>query len=380
MQKIKTVSGKSIKLPARIFTKKELENMNLSYVEGAVFLNKAKSNQDFESVSDEIKKNMAIINYHDCSAIPFSEDVLKDSIEKQIKADGDFIILPYFRKENDLDVKTKLDYASQLKLQTIKEIILEVSYMVGIPPKELLDLSFNFDYLSIFYGVSYGRYPSFLKISKRIITFKASTGKKILCMATPMKFAGETGEDCRLMPCFVMVSDMWSKNWRKGGGNNKIKLTDPKDLKSKDYTGWLESGYLSNTPIAIINNRTVYDLFSKDSKLLREEFETYILDAVLNEIQNLSPENIEDYIYQKFHPIYFIPLIVAYNEKIISNLITNNELFKKYPSDNLILLENMVRRHVSSKKVFLLAQELIELVKKDSEIPIAQLIKRAENF
>lgn len=380
-QKIRLQSGKEIEFPARIFTKKELDEMGVDFVEGKIFFNKAKPREDFQDISKNIKENMAVINYTDCSNINFSEEILKDSLSKQIKSDSDFIILPYFRNESDYDVKTKIEYAERIKLKSVttKEIILELSYKSGIPPKELNDLSHNFDYLAVFYGVSYGHYPSFEKVIKRVVSFKAMTGKKVLCIAVPLKFSGENNQDCRFMPSFNLVSDMWLKNWRKSGGNNKIKVIDPEDLKSKDYTGWLESGYFPNTNLTLVN-RTVYDLFRKDNQRIRNEFEQYILDGVLNEVNNLEPGTVEDYIYQRFYSKYSVLLIIAYRERVIVKLFKDNKIFNKYDESERLLLERKIRKYYNPLKVERLLLSLTELATREEKVPIAQLVKKIDDF
>jgi len=379
---IKTFNEKQVEIPARMFTKKDLEKMELDFISNKIFFNKAKPYKDFPEVSDGIIENMGIMNYTDCSNIPFSLEVLKDSVNKQINSESDFVIFPYFRNESDFDVKTKIDFAEKLKLKnmTEKEFILEVSYKSTISMKELSDLSHNFDYLSIFYGVPYGHFPSFAKLIKKVVLFKALANKKVLCMAVPLKFSGEDNKDCRLMPCFNFVADIWIRNWRKAGGNDKIKVVDQEDLKSKDYEEWLESGHRPDQQLQIINNRTVYDLFRKDSQEIREEYRKLVYDVVFNEMDNITPVTFEDYIYQKFYSQYCVPLIFCYKEKIIAKLFRANPIFKIYNKSELELLEGVIRRKYSPLIVQKLIMFLEGLIQKDKNIPITKLIKNVDNF
>ncbi|PIN90859.1 hypothetical protein COU60_00760 [Candidatus Pacearchaeota archaeon CG10_big_fil_rev_8_21_14_0_10_34_76] len=378
---IKINNGKKLHSPARMYTKKDLEEMGVDYVEGAIYFNRAKPDQSFPEISEFVRKNMIVLNYPDCSATVFSEEVLKKVVDKQIELNSDFIVFPYFKKENDFDVKSKVDLCEELKLNRnfSKEIVLEMSYKSEMPPQELSDLSHNFDYLSVFYGAPFGGYPSFSKVVKRVVTFKALTGKRVFTIAVPFKFSGEHNKDCRFMPCFSLVAEGWAKNWKGGGKKQVIKVVDPQDLKSKDYTSWLESGYKPET-ILNLTNRTVADLFRKESKILRGEFEKYLTDGVLNEISNLTPLTYEDYIYGKFYEQYTVPLIFSYKEKLILELFKENPVFGKFDKSGLKLLEGAIRRKYNPLSVFKLIQFLDNLVQREEQITIQELVKRANNF
>ncbi|VVB82430.1 Uncharacterised protein [uncultured archaeon] len=378
---IKIHNGKILQLPARMYTKKDLDNMEVDYIEGAIFFNRSKPDGSFSEIPELVRQNMVILNYPDCSSIKFSEIKLKKIIDKQIELNSDWIILPYFRKENDFDVKTKIDSCEDLKLKRDfdKELILELSYKSDISPKELSDLSHNFDYLSIFYGVSFGGYPAFSKLVKRVITFKALTSKRVICNAVPLKFAGEHNKDVRFMPCFGLVGDIWVKNWRRGGGSEIIKVTDLSDLKTKDHIGWLQSGYNDDTTLPLIN-RTVSDLFRKENFLLRDEFEKNVSDAVLNKLSNLTPLNYEDYIYDNFYQQYCVPLIISYREKIILETFRENPIFKKFNKDELNLLEGAIRKKYNPFILYNLIISLQHKVEKEEQITIQELIVEANNF
>lgn len=380
-KKIKLNNGKVLQLPARMYTQKDLDDMDIDYVENAIFFNRSKPDESFPEISELLKRNMIILNYPDCSKIRFSEEKLKKLIDKQIELNSDWIILPYFKNENDFDVKTKIELCGDLKIKKDfnKEVILELSYKSDISPKELFDLSYNFDYLSIFYGVSFGGYPAFSRFVRRAISFKAMAGKRVICNAVPLKFVGEHNKDCRFMPCFGIVGDVWIKNWRKGGGNKTIKVIDLQDLKSKDYTGWLETGYRQEIRLTLVN-RTVSDLFRKDNGRLREEFERHVSDGVLNELSNLTPLNFEDYIYGKFYSQYCVPLIFAYREKIILELFKENPVFKRFDRNSLDLLEGAIRKKYNPFILYSVIMRLQEKIKREERITIQELITEANNF
>ena len=379
---IKINNGKILKLPTRMYTKRDLEDMGVDYVESAIFFNRSRPDGAFIEIPKLVRRNMIVINYQDCSSKEFSEEILDKIIDKQIELNSDWIILPYFRNENDFDVKTKIDKCGDIKLRKDlnKEVLLEMSYKSDIPPKELSDLSYNFDYLSIFYGVSFGHYPSFAKLVKRAVTFKALTAKRVICNAVPLKFEGEHNKDVRFMPCFGLVGDAWIKNWRRSGGNNDIiKVTDPRDLRSKDYTGWLESDYKQASIITLIN-RTVSDLFRKENVSLRENFDKILADGIFRELPNLTPLNYEDYIYDKFYPQYCVPLIFAYREKIILELFKENPIFRRFDRKELGLLEGAIRKKYNPFILFSLITRLQNKIEKEEQITIQELIIEANNF
>ena len=381
MKKIKTNNGKILNLPTKMYTKKDLDNMGVDYVEGAIFLNISHPSGSFLEIPELARKNMVIINYPDCSSKEFSEERLDKIIEKQVELNSDWIILPYFRNENDFDVKTKIDKCGEIKLRKDfnEEVVLEMSYKSDLSPNELSNLSYNFDYLSVFYGVSFGHYPSFAKLVKRVITFRALTAKRIICNAVPLKFEGEHNKDVRFMPCFGLIGDIWIKNWRRSGGKGIIKVTDPRDLRSKDYTGWLESEYKPDSIITLIN-RTVSDLFGKENENLRENFDSILTDGIFRELSNLTPLNYEDYIYDKFYPQYCVPLIFTYREKIILELFKENPIFKKFNGEELGLLERAIRKKYNPFILFSLIRNLQNKIEKEEEITIQELIKEADNF
>lgn len=364
---------------SRIYTKKDLDKMDLPFIEEGIFLNKTKLKEDFSPIDSDIRKNMVVINYVDCSSESFSNEKLTEVVDKQIKNnDSHFIVLPYFRGESDHDIRVKSVMAENLKMNTEKKIILEMSYKSTISPEELNDLSINFDYLSIFYGTHYGHYPSFEKIVWRIVSFKMMTRKKVFCFAIPLKFSGGVLEDVRFMPCFGLICDGWIKNWRKGGGGkNVIKVTDPLDFKYKNYESWLSTGYLPNSILTPIN-RSVFELFSKDSQEVRKEYDSFVLDEALADVNNLNPLNILDYVSDKFHDKYFKLIIVGYKEKIIEEFREISE-FNNYGEDGRKRIERKLRSIFSPAEIMTSIKSMVNLIKTESSpVPLNKLIEVIE--
>ena len=57
-EKIKTYTEKTLEFPTRIYTKKDLDRMQVAFVENQIFLNKVKIKEEFPAVSEDIKDNM----------------------------------------------------------------------------------------------------------------------------------------------------------------------------------------------------------------------------------------------------------------------------------------------------------------------------------
>ena len=152
-QKINLPTKKEIILPARMFSEKDLSEMEIDFVKGKIFFNKADKNNSFKKITAKVKENMAVLNYRDFSQTKFSEKLLLENIKEQVESDEcDFIILPHFKNENDFDVKTKIQIAGKIKNNSnvTKPVILEISHKCDIVHRELARLSNKFDFLSIF--------------------------------------------------------------------------------------------------------------------------------------------------------------------------------------------------------------------------------------
>lgn len=378
---IKTLSGKEIESPGRMLTEKDLEDMGYDFVKGKIFFYKIPSNGAFNRVDDEKNQNMAIVLYRDFSDTPFSIELLRNYIDEQIRLGADFIFLPYFKNEEIYDIKKKVHEARKLKAREDlkKEIVLEISYKSEIVYRELARLSEAFDSLSIFYGTYYGQYPHLVKIADRILSFKALTGKRVFCTATPMKFAGDNVEDCRLMPCFSLISDFWIKNWKPARKGDKIKLVDEEDFRSKTYFGWTDSGHSPNQIMASVN-MTIKELFSSKNEKARKEYEKILFDEILLEIDQLTPQTVENFVNRKFPGKYFKIVTTPFSEKIIQELFRNNDVFSSYEDKERLLLEGSIRKwQFSPSRVEECIRELITLVKTENP-PISVLVNAVENF
>lgn len=381
-QIINLPNQKTIEFPARMFTEKDLSEMEINSVKGKIFFNKIDKNNPFKKVTAKVKEEMAVLNYRDFSQTKFSEKLLLENIREQIESDeGDFIIFPYFKDENDMDVKTKIQLAGKIKrnLHVNKPIILEISHKCEIIHRELTRLNENFDFLSIFYGSYYGRYSTLTRISNRILTFKATTGKNIFCMGVPLKFEGENVSDCRFMPCFSIVADAWVRNWRQAGGSNEIKVTDKEDLKSKTYEEWIETHGANQ--IIEQTNLTLKELFNPKHEKARKEYEKLLCDETFLEIENLEPSNIEKYVNKKFANKYFTTVLIPYSEKIIQQLFRNNDLFGDYSLQERIILEHKIRENQFSPSfVEGSIRAIINKVKTERNPPIMELVNTVNDF
>jgi len=126
MKKIINIYRKNVEIPFRMFKQKDLESMELAYVENGVYLNLTKAGQRFPEVSQDIVDKMIIINYHDFSKTIFSEQTLIESCEDQIDSNSSFVILSKFKSESQYDIIKKLEIAGNIKKITNKPIIIEI--------------------------------------------------------------------------------------------------------------------------------------------------------------------------------------------------------------------------------------------------------------
>ncbi|MBI4177154.1 MAG: hypothetical protein HY516_02205 [Candidatus Aenigmarchaeota archaeon] len=379
---LQTKSGKVLRAPFRMFKTSDLDDMQIEFVERQVFFNKTNQDQPFEKVNDQINENMGVINYPDCSYLTFSKKILKSVVEEQIKMNGEFIILPYFKDETEYDVVEKIELAEILKRGfSKKDIILEVSYKLEdvVIQNQIIPAakSEKFDHLALFYGVHYGQYPAFDSICKKIVFFKMMTGKRVFCVAVPMIFSGDRKIiNSRLLPIWSLVCDGWIRNWRQGGGSNSIKLVDFIDLKNKDFQGWLESGHQTGEVVSHVGT-TVYSLFKEghENEPSRKRYKKIIEDEILSEVYSVTPNTIESFLRSKCPEIYIIPIEIAYTEKMIQKYIRNAPWSNERSFEDLWLLENHLRKNLSPR--FTQTQiELIEkLVRADKKIPISEMIK-----
>lgn len=71
-QKIRLNENKEITFPARMFTEKDLSEMEIDSVKGKIFFNKIDKNNSFNKITAKVKENMGVINYRDFSQTKFS--------------------------------------------------------------------------------------------------------------------------------------------------------------------------------------------------------------------------------------------------------------------------------------------------------------------
>jgi hypothetical protein len=216
---------------------------------------------------------------------------------------------------------------------------------------------------------------------KRMVLFKAFTGKAIFCTATPLKFEGEDISDCRLMPCFSIVADGWVKNWRQARSNDKIKVVDSKDLKSKTYEQWLESGYQPHQILDSVQ-RTVQELFrdDKNGKSAREEYEKFLFDEVLREVQTLEPDTVENYVNDKFAQKYFSLLMNAYREKLIIHKLRKNDSFQIYSNEERRIIEVAIRKKLHPSSISQSIDNIQKMIETEQNVPVTELVQRVESM
>lgn len=381
-QLIKLRKGKTVELPVRIFREKERLDMQVDFVKDQIFVAIAqpkitnesgkikKVDFDFGVVSSPVLKNMAVIKYPDCSGIPFSVEILKEAVKSQHDDEQcDFIVLPYFKDETEYDIRLKIELARRINEETSKDIILEISYKSTIPTKELTDAK-EFDFLSIFYGVHYGRQPSFYRMIRRLLEFKRSDNRPVICNAVPIKFSGEE-EDVVFLPFFYAIADAWCKNWKKAGGNKKIKVIDPKDFKVKDLVGWLASGYNLNDILPQVM-RTVAELFLPTNLGVRTEFESIVVDTALNAVRSLTPITISSYTAEKAPASYVASVIFSYREKIIKRFFRESSIFNLYNERERRQIESNIRRIIDIGPIY---NGLIKAAASNVKLPVSTLIR-----
>ena len=245
--------------------------------------------------------------------------------------------------------------------------------------EDLAKMHNNFDFLAIHYGVYWGQYPAFEKISRRLAWIKNLTGKIVLSIGVPTKFAGQDKGDSRLMPIFGLISDGWVKNWRPARGSKSIRLTDMKDLRSKTYQQFLESGYLPNQLLEP-TKKTVYEMFQEDSKDSRKEYEGYVLDSVMSDLRNITPETVESYVYNRFYNKYHSMIIGSYREKVIVLHFRESPVFESYTHEERNLLEVALRKNYSPAILMRVINTWKEIISRDQNTPVNELAAIAMNF
>ena len=375
-QIIQTKTNKTIQFPMRMFKPQELEEMQIEFVENQILFNRANQNKPFPQIKSSIKEKMCILNYPDCSTTPFSQKILEEILIKQLEKDGDIIILPVFKDESEHNVATKLIYSKKLKQKYNKEIIFEISYKQNdLTMRRILTSANDFDHLAIFYGVHFGRYPSFEKIIQKIVTFKKNTGKNVFCTAVPLIFSTDMkANESIFLPIWNLICDGWVKNWKRGGTAKEIRLIDYIDHKNKNLEGWLKNHTYEE--IVKYVNISVWELFKgKNTKHERETYKQIIIDEMLNESTSLKPNTIEPYLLTKCPMIYNHLIVITYIEKMIIHYIKNIELIEKYSHEDILRLANYLRGNLSINTTYENISQIRNLMKLDENITIKNIIK-----
>ncbi len=372
-QDVNTGTGKTLNIPTRMFKPSDLSDMQVDFVEKQMLFNKAKYNEQFPEVGEETSNSMPVINYPDCSNVQFSENILADVVGKQFNASGDFIILPYFKDETEYDIGVKLSLAKRLKAQTEKEIIMEISYKTEKTVMDrIVSSSEDFDCVSIFYGVHFGRFPSFQKICERIVYLRRETGKKVFCTGVPLMFSEDRKVvNSVLLPIWDLVCDGWVKNWRRGGGATEIRLIDFVDKKNKNLMEWLKS-HTYGEEVKYVNV-SVCSLFQdgKDDSQRREIYTKMLVDEELNEVASITPTNMEEYMIRRCPPIYQTLVLTSYIEKLIQRN-TRKESWSIYNRDELNLLADCLRKTFSPKALEKEIMSIESMV--EEKVPVEMLI------
>ena len=369
------INNKISNISGRMFTKKELDGMGLTYIEGSIFLNISAPGKGFPAVTEDIKKHMLVVNYTDFSGTVFSENLLDKSVSDQLNVNSNKILwLSKFKDENPYETRMKLDTCKDLKkLRPDLYIVLEIPFSSDIPVHELDSYSEYFDALSLFYGLGYGHLNQLNKIVGKIVEFRQRNNKKVIVMGAPVKFSGDNLSDVRLMPCFDLIADLWSKWWNTRGGPKEIKITDTKDLKLKTYKMFLEEGYPKDYILPEVS-MTLKEIF-EGSLRLRRSYEQIVFDGVIREVQSYNPSNIENNLYRRFHNKYFIPILTAYNDRIISILFKSNPMFLYLPENDRAMLESELRKEPYSSKLYDKIRKLIEFSKENPDTEASILIE-----
>lgn len=381
-KEIKIKNGKALVIPARMFKNKDLENMDIDFVEKKIFFNKSDSSCNFPPVSDEVKANMRVIDYEDFSNTKYSREALTAYIESQIDNDKDFILIPAFKKEGEPEIIEKLELSRRLKTMVNKDIIFEVSYK-AIPQemKRIIENADSFDILGIFYGVHYGRHSSFIELSRKIFSFREKTGKKIFCMGVPLIFAGDIhASNSHLLPVWEFISDAWVRNWKPGGGGSEIRLIDYADLKNKNFQGWCEK-HKSDEIVSYVNV-SILSLFRRglETQRLRERYTRILVDEAVNEASLLAPEMIWKYLMKNVPEMYQTVIIRLYDQRLIQYSIRELNWAKTHPENEVELLERELMDTFDPSELDKKIKIIVEIATRDEKISVTELISELDKM
>lgn len=378
-----TKTGKVINFPARMFKHKELDEMQIESVDNAVFFNVTKFGMPLPEVSDAVKNNMRLLNYVDCSSQTFSTKRLVSVVKQEIDAGGDFISIPCFKDETEHDITTKIQLAWNLKAQYSKDIIFVVSHKADDVVMQKIINNYNgFDHLAIFYGCHYCRFVTLSGIQEKILNFKVQTGKRVFCFGMPLMFAWDNSKrsESFLFPVCPLISDGWVKNWKKGGGKDRITLIDFKDLKNKDELGWYRTGHATDEVVKYVGI-TVKSLFEDRPSMegLRQNYKRMLTDEIMQDVMSLNSSNIEQYVSSRFSPLYYNIVISLYKEKILQANVINAEWLNKFSEDDRRLLIAELRKYPSIGQLEVLIAE-VKIVAELENTTINDIVLVIQNF
>ncbi|MBU0471129.1 MAG: hypothetical protein KKF65_00765 [Nanoarchaeota archaeon] len=380
MKTYTTNAGKELSMPMRAYKKSDLEEMDVSSVESALFFNKFAASKTVPIIDEAVRKDMVVVNYPDVTQVTYSDEHLRMALEKQIGGKPDMLIIPTFKKETRYDTIRRLKVAKEIRDRTRMDIIFEISYNADIPIEDLVSHGIAYDVVWVHFGSHYMQPPAFYKIANWIISIRRLTNHPVQTSGVPILFKGDQPGESVLMPCWPLISDGWIKCWRKGGSQNAaIRAIDPKDHKNKTREGWLKSGYTLGTEIKMIG-RTVMELFkdSKEGEDARNALRREVLNETLMEVKQVSPATMESYVGEKFAKSYLYPIIALYSEKLVAENIFENHELNYLTQDDKLLLANSLRKNVSPAILQNQIRNVMELLKSQGQVPVDALITEVE--
>lgn len=377
----RTKTGKQINVPTRGFKPRDLDEMGVTFVEGALLFNLHKHNVPAPDVSGDILDHMTVGSYPDCTQLPFTAEKAAELIESQLTSAGDFVFVQSFRKETDYDTRARLNIARSAKKQTEKEVIFEISYSSKVPTQYLIENRVSFDKIAIFYGSHHMGTPAFEQIASRIMELRVLSDIPIILTGMPLLMQ-DGQKRMHFMPFWSLVGDGWVKCWRKGGSNpNGIKLVDMKDRKNKTREEWIGAGHLPSEVIKGIN-RTVYDLFADDARgeEAQKMYKEMVMDEILAEIDAINPQTIENYAVKNFALPYGLMIIRLYGEKVLARKVNMNPAFAHLSVDDVGLVQRRLRVIFSPPVLDTVINSIVDIMRQEGELPAKAIIEIIDRF
>ena len=183
-----------------------------------------------------------------------------------------------------------------------------------------------------------------------------------------------------LFPVCPLISDGWVKNWKKGGGKDRITLIDFKDLKNKDELGWYRTGHATDEVVKYVGI-TVKSLFEDRPSMegLRQNYKRMLTDEIMQDVMSLNSSNIEQYVSSRFSPLYYNIVISLYKEKILQANVINAEWLNKFSEDDRRLLIAELRKYPSIGQLEVLIAE-VKIVAELENTTINDIVLVIQNF